>query len=872
MVKRLWLLGGLLTAALLATPALRAEEEEQKSSQPYVVLVGIDKYQDPLIKPRKHAEADAKALYDLFTSKDHLGVPKDQVKLLLGSDDPKRPSQKATKENILKALEWLEKNAQRNDPVVFAFLGQGAPLGERSVYFAVDSTFKDRAKNAVASGDIEHHVEKVASQRFLALVDVNFLGFDLGKKEKSPDPNLQNLYREFLGSDEAKDTVPSRVVFLPNSGVKPSLETDKHGLFTQVLLTGLKGAADAEGYEADGNVTVNELIKYFRKEMHDRAVEIGKTDEEKGQLPIVLEGHAGDFVVTHNPAVHPKAEARVRAFEKLVERQKLPQDLKEEGIDLLRQMPKLEAKQALRKAYQKLADGQLDLTAFRTERENILDQTKLSERDATNYAIMVLRGAKLARQGYVKDVQQGTMIDYAVRGLYKAINENLPSALKERLENVKMLRDADLVKLLAEARQQLGKREDLANGKDITFSLNAMLTKLDKHTYYFDPEAARRMDQDIRGNFSGIGVQIRKNTIKDQLQVVTPIINSPAYKAGLTANDLITTIVREVDSEGKKLTKPEVIPTKGLTTEDAVKKILGKAGTPVKLIVEREGAKEPITFNLIRGNVEVESVLGHDRNKDDSWNYVIDPENKICYVRLTQFSHNTYRDLERVMRDLYKAGIKGFILDLRFNPGGLLDSAVKISDLYVDDGLIVSIRPRNGPETSYVGKSDGSYTTFPMVCLVNGASASASEIVSAALQDHGRAVIMGSRSYGKGSVQTIHPFETGGRLKLTTATFWRPNGRNLNRASTDGKDQDEWGVTPNEGYQIKLSTKEMYDLQEHLREAEIIRRHDQPTKTNGENGKAEFRDQQLDQALQYLRNQIRTAAKANGKKAAAVNN
>jgi carboxyl-terminal processing protease len=145
-----------------------------------------------------------------------------------------------------------------------------------------------------------------------------------------------------------------------------------------------------------------------------------------------------------------------------------------------------------------------------------------------------------------------------------------------------------------------------------------------------------------------------------------------------------------------------------------------------------------------------------------------------------------------------------------------------------------------------------------MVCLINGGSASASEIVSACLQDHGRAIIMGSRSFGKGSVQTIHGFENRSILKLTTATFWRPSGRNLNRASTGGKDEDEWGVTPNKGYEIKLSKKEENELFDHQRETEIIRGGaPPPAKTD----KIEFRDRQLDMALQYLRDQIRTAAR-----------
>jgi carboxyl-terminal processing protease len=150
-----------------------------------------------------------------------------------------------------------------------------------------------------------------------------------------------------------------------------------------------------------------------------------------------------------------------------------------------------------------------------------------------------------------------------------------------------------------------------------------------------------------------------------------------------------------------------------------------------------------------------------------------------------------------------------------------------------------------------------------MVCLVNGGSASASEIVSACLQDHGRAIIMGSRSFGKGSVQTIHGFEQQSILKLTTATFWRPSGRNLNKASTPGKDTDEWGVTPNKGFEIKLSKKEEADLFEHLRNAEIIRAGPAP---KNDEAKSDFRDRQLDMAVEYLRSQIRNTARKDARR------
>lgn len=839
-------------------PGTPARAVDDTPGTPYVVIVGIDKYADPVITPREHAESDAKAIYDLFTSKDHLGVEAKNVKLLLGSPDKKRNSEPATRENILKALEWLEKTPTKDDLVVFAYLGEGAPLGERSVYFASDSTFKDRAKNAVAGGDIENHLDKLQSQRFVAFIDVNFMGFDLGKGEKAPDPNLANFYREFLGNDEAKGTNPSRVIFLPNSGLKPSLATKEGGLLTSVLLEGLKGKADSEGYEADGNITISELVKFVRKELADRVREVGKTNEEKGQSPVIFDFHTTDFIVDYNPAVHPEAVARLKKFEAIAKDKGLSKEVAEEGHNVLLRMPKLEAQQNLRKAYQKLADGKLDLAAFDAERKAILASMELPERDAGNFALMVMRAARMVRQGYVKDVNQGEMIDSAIKGMYKSLNEKIPSSLGEKLKDSKSLREADLIKVLTEARQQLGKREDLSRGKDVTAALNSMLEKLDRHTGYIDPETARKFETDTKGDFSGIGVQIRKNNVRDQLQVVTPIINSPAYKAKIYAGDIITQIIREVDSEGNPLEKPEVIPTKGMTTEEAVVKILGKPGTKVKLTVEREGEKEPLEFNLIRGSVAVESVMGFKRNEDDSWNYVIDPENKICYVRLTQFAGNTTKALEDLMRKLSSAGIKGFVLDLRFNPGGLLDGAVKISDLFIDDGMIVTIRPRNGAETSYIGKADGSYTSFPMVCLVNGGSASASEIVSACLQDHGRAIIVGSRSFGKGSVQTIHHFDTGGRLKLTTATFWRPSNKNLNRASTGGKEEDEWGVKPDPGFDIKISAKELNDLQDFQREREIIRR---PGQAPPETNKVEFKDRQLDAALEYLRGQIKNGTK-----------
>jgi carboxyl-terminal processing protease len=267
--------------------------------------------------------------------------------------------------------------------------------------------------------------------------------------------------------------------------------------------------------------------------------------------------------------------------------------------------------------------------------------------------------------------------------------------------------------------------------------------------------------------------------------------------------------------------------------------------------VQREGVTDPMDFNITRGVVELESVVGVKRRANDSWDFWLDPERKIGYIRLTTFAGTSARDMAKAIAQMQRDGMKGLVLDLRFNPGGVLTGARDVSNLFIEKGEIVSIRNRAGDSNTMSARPAGYLADVPLVCLINGDSASASEIVSAALQDHQRAAIMGERSYGKGSVQSVLDYD-GGALKLTTASFWRPNGKNLNKTSTAGRDEDEWGVTPDPDYIIKLSRKERDDLQEHLLKIERIARRDKPAKDA-----KEFKDRQLDTALEYLRARVK---------------
>jgi C-terminal peptidase prc len=849
-----------------AGPVVRAAEEHHPTA--YAVLVGIGDYSDAAIKPRKHAEADAKALYDLLTNKDYLDTEVKNVKLLLGKKDEKRPSELATKENILKELQWAISTAGKDDLVIFAFFGQGGSISDRLCFFATDTEVKDRAKTAVTAGSVEKLMTEMKSERFCGLIDVYFKGFDAGK-ETFVEPNPNDMMKIFLSNEDpnAPAPPPGRVLFLASNGLKPSLDLEKHGVFAHVLLHGLKGAADKEGYEPDGLVTVDELVEYVNKELPAAIRSHGKTKEEKEQLHFILGARANHFVVSRNPAAAPKAAERVEKFLKVAAENKLTPDVVDEGKRVLARMPKLHAYQDLRKQYQKLADGDLSPADFLKARDKFVASLKIKHNDAVTYATAVMQGVVMLQKTYVKELNKGEMVGWAIRGLYRRLEEKVSPEVKDRLEKVKELKDAELTALLTDVREKLGVREDLASNKDVDISLQTMMGHLDPHTQYIDKSTLEDFNKNL-GDYTGVGIKVGRDSNKDMLLVISPMKGSPAYRAGIKTGDIITTIVREVDRDGKPLAKTETITTKGMSISDAVQKILGKAGTEVKLVVEREGVEKPLEFTLKRERIQTETVLGHKLKDNDDWDFVIDPEQRIVYIRLVQFGRNTFRDLRKALASVAEedGGIKGLVLDLRNNPGGLLQSAVEICDLFIDDGLIVTIKPRVGKEHSFRGESGGSLLGFPIAVLINGSSASASEIVSACLQDHHRAIVIGERSYGKGSVQNVVDFEaTGASIKMTTATYWRPSGRNIDKRSTKDPSKEDWGVTPDKGYLITLSAKELDDLEEHFRNVDIIPRRDAPQKDK--EVKPAFKDTQLEKALDYLHGQIKIAGKVPSKKA-----
>src|SRR5271167_948178 len=295
------------------------------------------------------------------------------------------------------------------------------------------------------------------------------------------------------------------------------------------------------------------------------------------------------------------------------------------------------------------------------------------------------------------------------------------------------------------------------DSKLVESAINGMLAGLDPHSSYMDPKSFRDMQVQTRGEFGGLGIEV---TMEDGLvKVVSPIDDTPAAKAGVMANDIIT----HLDDEA----------VQGLTLNQAVDKMRGPVNTKIKLTIMRKGADKPIEVSIVRDVIRVKSVRSHLEGDD------------VGYVRITQFNEQTTEGLRRAINDLNNSlgadKIKGYIVDLRNNPGGLLDQAISVSDTFLDKGEIVSTRGRNPEETQRFNARPGDMTKGkPVIVLINGGSASASEIVAGALQDHKRATLIGTRSFGKGSVQTIIPLGPGnGALRLTTARYYTPAGRSI---------------------------------------------------------------------------------------------
>ena len=407
----------------------------------------------------------------------------------------------------------------------------------------------------------------------------------------------------------------------------------------------------------------------------------------------------------------------------------------------------------------------------------------------------------------------------------KPTNANEASENKSTYEQLSLF--GDIFERIREKYVEEVNDEDL-----IRAAINGMLTSLDPHSSYLPPSDFDQMKVQTRGEFGGLGIEVTQE--EGYVKVVSPIDDTPAFRAGIEAGDLITAV------DGQSLL--------GLSLDEAVKLMRGPVGSEIVLTIFRETIEEPYDVTIIRDTIKP-LVVRHRLEGDTA------------YVRLTTFNDQTYRGLEKAIKEMTKeaGGIKninGFVLDLRNNPGGLLSQAIKVSDAFLDKGEIVSTRSKHKGEGDRFNAMRGDLAKGkPIVVIINGGSASASEIVAGALQDHRRAIILGTKSFGKGSVQTIMPLQGNGAIRLTTSRYYTPSGRSIQavgvvpdilveprKASEDDKNSKK---TRSEASLRGSLTKELSETDK--------KRLDEEEEKLNEKAKLQREDYQLSYAIDLLR-------------------
>jgi carboxyl-terminal processing protease len=331
------------------------------------------------------------------------------------------------------------------------------------------------------------------------------------------------------------------------------------------------------------------------------------------------------------------------------------------------------------------------------------------------------------------------------------------------------------------------------DGKLVEAAINGMLSGLDPHSSYMDAKAFKEMRTNTDGEFGGLGIKVQM--FEKLIRVEGAIDDTPAQKAGIRAKDIITQI------DGQQV--------EGMSLEQAVEKMRGPVGTPITLTIQRENIEKPVEVKLVRDKIRLDSV---------KWEVIGDD---IGYIRVSQFNAQTFemlnKGLDQIESKIPNDKLKGFVIDLRNNPGGLLDQAIAVSDAFLERGEIVSTRGRNPEESQRFNARPGDLAkTKPVIVLVNGGSASASEIVAGALQDHKRATVLGTRSFGKGSVQTIIPLGGNGAIRLTTARYYTPSGKSI-QAKGISPDIDVKQELPEEMKDKDFDTKGEAGLKGHLK-------------------------------------------------------
>ena len=455
---------------------------------------------------------------------------------------------------------------------------------------------------------------------------------------------------------------------------------------------------------------------------------------------------------------------------------------------------------------------------------------------------------------YVYEIDSGELLRWAVKGLEPPRGKTMPAWLAQRLDKAHDWGRKELSVFLTHFAKERG--GDLQACADA--AVKRIVDRLDGRTRVTGRD-------DSFGPPGGIGVRLAVDPDTGMIRVAYPFFNGPAYRAGLRSGDVITEII---------LPKPQVpdepppgvdvIPTKGLTVARALLHLSDYPGTSVYLNVRRPGADKrldrQLEFTVVRAKEEPETVFGIRRGHDGRWDHWLDAPRKIAYLRLSGFRANTDKIVANELAALRMQGTQGLVLDLRGNTGGFVTVGAPVLGLFVGAAPLFTVKVRDQQDDVFQDEPAKAFRDFPMVCLVNGDTTRMGEVLAACLQDHRRALIVGERTQGYASLQ--HYTSHGGTftVAVTAGVFFRPNGKKLDRISPPGKPSDEWGVTPDPGYEVKLTADERTQLRARFESQPAIPPPGQAAKERAKERAAAFKDRQLERAVEYLRTKSSKAA------------
>jgi carboxyl-terminal processing protease len=403
--------------------------------------------------------------------------------------------------------------------------------------------------------------------------------------------------------------------------------------------------------------------------------------------------------------------------------------------------------------------------------------------------------------------------------LLAIVEHHMPQVLDDMLKQIEQryIHELDRNDLLATALRAIVGKLDATSG---TLRTNDMA--------FLDATEVNQLNENLEQKVAGIGAALKIDETNREVIVTAVLPDTPALKGGVLTGDRILHV-------------NDVPLAKDAKLADVIKLVRGPVGSPITVSVKRAGVDELLRIQLVRDVVQLPSVKGYRMRTDRTWEFMLNGERKIGYLRLGYLGNRSPAEMQTVLEHLKSQGMKALVFDLRNNPGGSLDEAIKVADLFLESGRIVTVKGRDG-DKGYDARPEGTFSGFPVVVLVNRKTASAAEVIAAALQDHERALIMGERTFGQGIVRSLTPLKGGiGALKLPVAAYYRPNGKNVNRYA-HSKESDDWGVLPNVGYEIVMSDEELTQFEKDFGR-DVLNAFERPV---------EFEDRQLQKALEHL--------------------